>query len=64
MTVQGPVKEQQRDGMSHRGGGGGWVRPPRGPGKYYSFQAKKWVKNFLGVGGWVSLTQNTPTRPF
>ena len=24
MTVQGPVKEQQPDGMSHRGGG----RPP------------------------------------
>ena len=23
MTVQGPVKEQQPDGMSHRGGGGG-----------------------------------------
>ena len=23
VTVQGPVKEQQRDGMSHRGGGGG-----------------------------------------
>ena len=22
MTVQGPVKEQQPDGMSHRGGGG------------------------------------------
>ena len=23
VTVQGPVKEQQPDGMSHRGGGGG-----------------------------------------
>ena len=23
MTVQGPVKKQQPDGMSHRGGGGG-----------------------------------------
>ena len=23
MTVQGPVKEQQPDGMSHGGGGGG-----------------------------------------
>ena len=23
LTVQGPVKEQQPDGMSHRGGGGG-----------------------------------------
>ena len=25
MTVQGPVKEQQPDGLSHRGGGGGAV---------------------------------------
>ena len=24
MTVQGPVKEQQSDRMSHRGWGGGW----------------------------------------
>ena len=24
VTVQGPVKKQQPDGMSHRGGGGGW----------------------------------------
>ena len=29
VTVQGPVKEQQPDGMSHRaGGGGGWTHPP------------------------------------
>ena len=28
-TVQGPVKEQQRDGMSHGGGGGGWTPNPR-----------------------------------
>ena len=27
MTVQGPVKEQQPNGMSHRGGGGGAVEP-------------------------------------
>ena len=26
VTVQGPVKEQQPDGMSHRGGGGGLVK--------------------------------------
>ena len=28
MTVQGPIKKQQPDGMSHRGGGGGrrWDR--------------------------------------
>ena len=25
VTVQGPGKEQQPDGMSHRGGGGGWA---------------------------------------
>ena len=24
VTVQGPVKKQQPDGMSHRGGGGAW----------------------------------------
>ena len=36
MTVQGPVKEQQPDGMSHRGGGGGqeWVD---------GFQGKRYV---------------------
>ena len=28
MTVQGPVKEQQPDGMSHRGGGGALKRSP------------------------------------
>ena len=28
VTVQGPVKEQQPDGMSHRGGGGGQVLTP------------------------------------
>ena len=27
MTVQGPVKKQQRDGLSHRGGGG--LEPPQ-----------------------------------
>ena len=26
VTVQGPVKKQQPDGMSHGGGGGGWQR--------------------------------------
>ena len=32
VTVQGPVKEQQPDGMPHRGwGGGGWVGPTKGP---------------------------------
>ena len=32
MTVQGPVKEQQPDGMSHRGGGeGGRRQPTRAP---------------------------------
>ena len=30
-TVQGPVKEQQPDGMSHRGGGGGCVWRGRAP---------------------------------
>ena len=30
MTVQGPVKRQQPDGMSHGGGGGGLVGPARG----------------------------------
>ena len=29
VTVQGPVKEQQPDGMSHRGGGGLPYHPPR-----------------------------------
>ena len=28
MTVQGPVQEQQPDGMSHRGGGGGIIFIP------------------------------------
>ena len=31
MTVQGPVKEQQPDGMSHRGGGGGWKMGSKAP---------------------------------
>ena len=31
VTVQGPVKKQQPDGMSHRGGGGGWTHPPIPP---------------------------------
>ena len=45
VAVQGPVKEQQPDGMSHRGGGGGWPDPPssygppdpgaKGAGKYF-----------------------------
>ena len=34
MTVQGPVKEQQPDGMSHRGVWGGAAPPP--PHKSYS----------------------------
>ena len=29
VTVQGPVKEQQPDGMSHGGGGGSAKRPKR-----------------------------------
>ena len=31
VTVQGPVKEQQPDGMSHRGGGGGAALEGKGP---------------------------------
>ena len=31
VTVQGPVKKQQPDGMSHGGGGGGWLGPQTNP---------------------------------
>ena len=50
VTVQGPVKEQQPDGMSHRGGSGG---SHKGRGFKLDFpSAKFWVKIFFG---WVGL---------
>ena len=42
MTVQGHVKEQQPDGMSHRGGGGGAVRTA-----LVHVHASPQVRNFL-----------------
>ena len=33
VTVQGPVKKQQPDGLSHGGGGGRWSPPPPWPPK-------------------------------
>ena len=73
VTVQGPVKEQQPDGMSHRGGGGG----NEGKGKFVHL---KWASNFwalyskfhfppeenlLGGLAWVggSARSHTPPRP-
>ena len=46
MTVQGPVKEQQPDGMSHRGGGGAvaWSAP----GKAAAACEQRWC---AGAGG-------------
>ena len=53
MTVQGPVKEQQPDGMSHGGDlVGGYVR-----GQFASFNSRK-VAKFRGVG---SVVQRFPT---
>ena len=46
VTVQGPVKEQQPDGMSHRGGGGGNQEP-------FSFdrEGEKWSAWACAEGG-------------
>ena len=41
MTVQGPVKEQQPDGMSHRGWGGGFGTQ--------KFVSKKWPDQILPI---------------
>ena len=54
MTVQGPVKEQQPDGMSHGGGGGGGPyaarRPPPPPRLRAQFVAKGARVRPIGMG--------------
>ena len=62
VTVQGPVKEQQPDGMSHRGGGGKKNRVPQMglsfldlyPNIHFSQEENffwVWVGGWLGLGG-------------
>ena len=51
VTVQGPVKEQQPDGMSHRGGGGGCGRCP--PEKKCGKKCRKYGKKKAKKGGFV-----------
>ena len=61
-TVQGPVKEQQPDGMSHRGSKHGWpplcVDSDPGPFPFFSF----YVDPLTNDGSWV-LSPSFPDRP-
>ena len=63
MTVQGPVKKQQRDGMSHRGGDQGHIRaekwkeePPVPTPPLLLFQSRRQVCK--------AITTNPPTPPW
>ena len=70
VTVQGSVKEQQPDGISHRGqpsfiriklpgGGSGWVLRGVDKANLMFFKPQSWSRIFLG-GGWVLPQVTTP----
>ena len=61
MTLQGPVKKQQPDGMSHTGGGGG-VPPAQSP--VVSRLQQVYVPRSLCAGAYLRQTQggNAPPR--
>ena len=67
MTVQGPAKKRQPDGMSHRGGGGVvYLKPPphlSGPLKEFDFPPEDKFSHRVGGGGAAQEGQNSPAPP-